>query len=71
MPTNVFVPIDLLKPILSDLKLSGRSKIPPRPWLGIRTQELYRRLIVERVTSGSPIEKAGIQNGDIQWLTYF
>ena len=65
MPTNMFVPIDLLKPILSDLKLSGSSKLPPLPWLGVRTQELYGRLIVERVTSGSPAEKAGIKIGDI------
>jgi S1-C subfamily serine protease len=64
-PTNMFVPIDLLKPILSDLKLSGSSKIPPRPWLGVRTQELYGHLLVERVTSDSPSEKAGIKTGDI------
>ena len=65
MPTNMFVPIDLLKPILSDLKLSGRSKLPSRPWLGVRTEELYGRLIVERVVSDSPSEKAGIKAGDI------
>jgi len=64
-PTNMFVPIDLLKPILSDLKLSGSSKIPPRPWLGVRTQEVYGHLLVERVTSDSPSEKAGIKTGDI------
>jgi S1-C subfamily serine protease len=64
-PTNMFVPIDLLKPILVDLKLSGSSKLPPRPWLGVRTEELYGHLIVERVTSGSPSEKAGIKTGDI------
>jgi S1-C subfamily serine protease len=64
-PTNMFVPIDLLKPILSDLKLSGNSKIPPRPWLGVRTQEVYGHLLVERVTSDSPSEKAGIKTGDI------
>jgi S1-C subfamily serine protease len=65
MPTNMFVPINLLKPILSNLKLSGRSKLPSRPWLGVRTEELYGRLIVERVTSDSPSEKAGIKTGDI------
>ncbi|MBW2442003.1 MAG: serine protease [Deltaproteobacteria bacterium] len=65
MPANMFVPIDLLKPILSDLKLSGSSKLPPRPWLGVRTAELYGHLIVERVRSGSPSEKAGIKAGDI------
>jgi S1-C subfamily serine protease len=65
MPTNIFVPIDLLKPILSDLKRSGSSKRPLRPWLGVRTLELYGRLFVERVISGSPSEKAGIKTGDI------
>jgi S1-C subfamily serine protease len=65
IPTNMFVPIDLLKPILSDLKLSGSSKLPSRPWLGVRTEELYGRLFVERVISGSPSEKAGIKTGDI------
>jgi S1-C subfamily serine protease len=65
MPTNMFVPIDVLKPILSDLKRSGRSDLPLRPWLGVRTQELYGRLFVERVVSGSPSEKAGIKTGDI------
>ncbi|UCG63657.1 MAG: serine protease [Deltaproteobacteria bacterium] len=65
MPINMFVPIDLLKPILSDLKLSGSSKLPSRPWLGVRTEELYGRLFVQRVISGSPSEKAGIQTGDI------
>ncbi len=65
MPTNMFVPIDVLKPILSDLKLTGSSKLPPRPWLGVRTEELYGHLIVERVRSGSPSEKAGIKTGDI------
>ena len=65
MPTNMFVPIDVVKPILGDLKLSGRSKLPPRPWLGVRTQELHGHLIVERVTPDSPSEKAGIKSGDI------
>ena len=62
---NMFVPIDLLKPILSDLKLSGRSKLPPRPWLGVRTQEFYGRLFVQRVRPDGPFEKAGIKTGDI------
>ena len=65
LPTNMFVPIDLLKPILSDLKRSGGPKLPPRPWLGVRTEELFGHLIVERVISGSPSEEAGIKTGDI------
>ena len=65
MPTNMFIPIDLLKPILSDLKLSGKPKQPPRPWLGVRAEESLGRLFVQRVTSGGPFEKAGIKTGDI------
>jgi S1-C subfamily serine protease len=63
--TNMFVPIDLLKPILSDLKFLGRTKLPPRPWLGARTEEFRGRLFVEHVRSGGPFEKAGIEPGDI------
>jgi S1-C subfamily serine protease len=65
LPTNMFVPIDLLKPILSDLKRSDKSKLPARPWLGVRTEELYGRLFVQRVRPGGPFEKAGIKSGDI------
>ena len=61
----MFVPIDLLKPILSDFKLSGSSGQPLRPWLGVRTEELYGRLFVQRVRSDRPSEKAGIKPGDI------
>ncbi len=63
--TNMFVPIDVLKPILNDLKTTGKTKHPPRPWLGIRTEEAYGRLFVERVIPGSPSETAGIKPGDI------
>ena len=31
IPTNMFVPIDLLKPILNDLKTAGRSRKPRNP----------------------------------------
>ena len=39
VPGNMFVPIDLLKPILSDLTLKGRSGARPRPWLGAQMGE--------------------------------
>ena len=63
--TNMFVPIDVVKPILSDLKMLGRTKLPQRPWLGVRTEEIRGRLFVENVRSGGPFEKAGIKSGDI------
>jgi S1-C subfamily serine protease len=65
VPGNMFVPIDLLKPILGDLIASGRPSTQPRPWLGINTQEFNGKLIVTRVSPESPAEEAGIAKGDI------
>src|SRR5512137_1691752 len=38
IPCNIFVPIDLLTPILRDL-MAGRPRKAPRPWLGINSEE--------------------------------
>jgi len=65
IPSNVFVPIDLLGPILSDLKTLGRPSKAPRPWLGINAEEAHGRVFITRVTAGSPAEKAGIKSGDL------
>jgi S1-C subfamily serine protease len=63
-PGNLFVPIDLLQPILADLLADGRVSGPGKPWLGINTSERTGRLIVQRVTPASPAARAGIQAGD-------
>ena len=65
VPGNMFVPIDLLKPILGDLIAQGKSSAKPRPWLGINTQDLQGKLIVTRVSPESPAEQAGLATGDI------
>jgi len=65
IPSNVFVPIGLLGPILSDLRTFGRSTKTARPWLGINAEEAHERVFITRVTPGSPAEKAGIKPGDI------
>jgi S1-C subfamily serine protease len=65
IPGNMFVPIDYLKPILSDLITKGRSSAPPRPWLGVNVEEVHGRVFVTRVTSDSPAEKGGLKVGDI------
>lgn len=65
LPGNMFVPIDLLKPILGDLIAQGKSAAKPRPWLGISTQDLQGRMMVTRVSPESPAEEAGLANGDI------
>ena len=51
VPGNMFVPIDLLKPILLDLVNSGRRAGPARPWLGVNADEVQGRLLVTRVSA--------------------
>ena len=65
LPCNVFIPIDLLPPILDDLIAAGRPKKPARPWLGISAEAAYRRVFVARVTPGGPAEQAGIHTDDL------
>ncbi len=65
VPCNMFVPIDLLQPILSQLIATGNSGQPPQPWLGLQIDEVHGRLFVRRVASGGPAEKAGLGAGDI------
>ncbi len=59
-PGNMFVPIDALKPILEDMIALGRSRRPPRPWLGLYSEDLNGRVFVNRVASYGPAAKAGI-----------
>lgn len=65
LPGNMFIPIDLVKPILQDLVLKGRAAGDGRPWLGLATEEVQGRLFVTRVSPDSPADKAGIKRGDI------
>ena len=65
IPGNMFVPIDLLKPILADLVKSGRRAGPARPWLGLAADEVSGRLVVARVSPDGPADRAGISAGDI------
>jgi S1-C subfamily serine protease len=65
LPGNVFVPIDMLAPILADLIDDGKSSGPVRPWLGMTVEAVRGRLFVVRVTPESPAEKAGIKRGDV------
>jgi S1-C subfamily serine protease len=61
---NMFVPIDLLHPIFDAMLKTGRSPHPPRPWLGMSTQDPGGKLVVTRLSQDGPASKAGIRVGD-------
>jgi serine protease Do len=65
MPGNMFVPTDLLQPILGDLLVNGRPTGPGRPWIGVNTDELRGHLMVTSVTPEGPADKAGLKRGDM------
>lgn len=62
---NMAVPIDLLPPILEDMKQRGGTAHPPRPWLGVFSAEANGEVIVMSVAQGGPAAKAGLREGDI------
>ena len=62
---NMFVPIDLLKPILQSLMSTGRVNRQPRPWLGVYAVELAGKVYVTGVVEGGPAQSADIREGDV------
>ena len=62
---NMFVPIDLLKPILKDLTTRGRASRPSRPWLGVYAAEMTGKIYVTGVAEGGPAHLADIRAGDL------
>jgi S1-C subfamily serine protease len=62
---NMFVPIDLLEPILDEMLRFGRPARPPRPWLGMYTGEAEQRLAVTGLATGGPADRAGVKLGDM------
>jgi serine protease Do len=65
MPGNMFVPIDLLKPIMAEMTQTGSSKPSKRPWLGLTSSEQTGRVQIMRVNKESPAQEAGLQAGDV------
>ena len=63
--TNLWLPINGIKPILADLIEHGSRQGPRHPWLGLRGQELDGHLMVVGVEDGGPGDKAGIKMGDL------
>jgi S1-C subfamily serine protease len=64
-PGNMFVPIDALAPIMADMLAQGSPSGPPRPWLGMSTEEKNGSLVVTSVSPQGPAEKAGVARGDV------
>jgi S1-C subfamily serine protease len=64
-PGNMFVPVDLLKPIFEQLIEKGRTDHPPRPWLGIYTVETMGHLLITSVSERGPAVEAGVEPGDV------
>ena len=64
LPGNMFVPIDRLRPVMGDLLALGRPSTPPRPWLGVNLREMDDGLVIGRVASDGPSDKAGVRHGD-------
>ncbi len=65
LDANMFVPIDLLEPILEDMKRLGRPARRPRPWLGMYTTPMQGNLVVGALTQGGPAHRAGVRLGDV------
>ncbi len=64
LPGNLFVPVELLRPVLAELRSQGRSAASARPWLGLNCAEQRGELRVLRVADDSPADVAGLQPGD-------
>ena len=64
LPGNMFVPIDLLKPIFAELLTEGRSTAPAKPWLGMFSAEHQGRVVITWVAPYGPASKAGVKPSD-------
>lgn len=65
LPGNMFVPVDLLKPVLDEMVRTGAQPAARRPWLGVNSLEEDGRVKVMQVSQESPADQAGIVAGDI------
>ena len=61
---NMFVPIELLSPILETMLKTGRGALPSHPWLGLYAQDHQGELRVGGLAPGGPAEQAGLRAGD-------
>jgi S1-C subfamily serine protease len=64
VPINMFVPADLLAPILDDMA-RGRAAHAPRPWLGVVAQDLGPHVVIMGANPRGPAARAELRPGDV------
>lgn len=62
---NMIVPIDLLKPVIDDLRKFGRINKPARPWLGMYSAEIEDKVVVVGISAKGPAARAELKAGDV------
>src|SRR5216684_2830400 len=62
---NMTVRIDLLKPVLDDIRKFGRVNKPARPWLGMFSTEIDNRVVVVGISAKGPAARAELKAGDV------
>ncbi len=62
---NMLVPIDLLPPILEEMRTLGRAGRAARPWLGMYAAENEGQVVVGGVAGGGPAQQVGVRPGDM------
>ena len=62
---NMVVPIDLLNPVLDDLRKFGRVNKPARPWLGMYSTEIDNRVVIVGISAKGPAARAELKAGDV------
>lgn len=62
---NMVIPIDILKPVLDDLRKFGRVNRPARPWLGVYSTEVEDKVVVVGLAGKGPAARAELKAGDV------
>ncbi|MFD0668840.1 S1C family serine protease [Ramlibacter sp. MAHUQ-53] len=62
-PGNLFVPVDVLGPVIDELLRTGANPQARRPWLGVNAMQMDGHVRITRVTEGSAAQAAGLRPG--------